>query len=124
MNALDAQGIDWLCDKLTEGWTQRAICAELGIDPSTLCKWIAADAQRSARAREARVSAARAFEERAAEVIEEAVDPFSLAKAKELAHHYRWKASKASPKEYGDKVETVHSGEIDHSLTVSFVAKP
>jgi hypothetical protein len=35
--------------------------------------------------------------------IAQAGDPFELAKAKELAHHYRWRASKIAPKLYGDK---------------------
>ncbi len=110
MNALDEKGLDWLCDELANGQTQRAICADLGINPATLCYWIASDPKRSARTREARISAARLWEERAGQVIEEAQDQFALAKAKELAHHYRWKASKANPKEFGDKVTAEHVG--------------
>lgn len=121
MNALDDKGIDWLCDRITEGAMQREICDELGIGAASLARWIAADPERPARVREARIAAARFYEERAGQVIEEADDQFSLAKAKELAHHYRWKASKASPKEFGDKVETVVSGSLDHNLSVNFV---
>lgn len=33
----------------------------------------------------------------------------------------KWYASKLAPKKYGDKVETTHTGAIDHSLTVNFV---
>lgn len=110
MNALDDKGIDWLCDQLTNGATQRKLCEEIGIDPATMCRWLAADPQRSARAREARIAAARFYEEMAGQVIEEAKDQFGLAKAKELAHHYRWKASKANPKEFGDKVTAEHVG--------------
>lgn len=110
---LDERGIDWLCDKLTDGESQTAIARELGIGIASLSRWIAADPERSARAREARIAAARAFEERAAELIEDAADPFGLAKAKELAHHYRWKASKANPREYGEKIE------IDQKTTIT-----
>ena len=39
----------------------------------------------------------------AVEGIERATDTFELAKAKEIAHHYRWRASKIAPKLYGDK---------------------
>lgn len=113
MNALDEKGIDWLCDKLTEGATQRAICEELGIGIASLGRWIAAEPERSARTREARSAAAREFEERASEGIEAAIDAFALAKAKEMAHHLRWKASKANPREYGDKLE------IDQRTTVT-----
>lgn len=33
----------------------------------------------------------------------------------------KWYASKLAPKKYGDKVETTLTGNVDHSLTVSFV---
>ena len=103
--SLDTLGLDWLCDKLTAGETQTAICAELGMGIATLGRWIAADAERSARVREARIAAARSFDEKAEEGLRLASDPFSLARAKELAHHYRWKASKADPRGYGEKIE-------------------
>lgn len=32
----------------------------------------------------------------------------------------KWYASKLAPKKYGDKVETTHTGSIDHNLTVQF----
>lgn len=35
----------------------------------------------------------------------------------------KWYASKLAAKKYGDKVEQTHTGAIDHSLTVQFVAK-
>ena len=43
-----------------------------------------------------------------------AMEPFELAKAKELAHHYRWTAKCFSPQEFGDKIQA----EIDGTLTV------
>lgn len=113
MNALDLKGIDWLCDQITEGATQREICAELEIGLASLGRWIASKPEHSARVREARISAARVFEEKAGQVIEDAADPFELSKAKELAHHYRWKAAKASPKEYGEKTETVLTATVE-----------
>ena len=44
--------------------------------------------------------------------INNAGDPFELAKAKEAAHHYRWQASKANPKGYGDKLDLTHGGTV------------
>ena len=111
--SLDTLGLDWLCDKLTAGETQTAICLELGMGIATLGRWIAADAERSARVREARIAAARSFDEKAEEGLRLAGDPFSLARAKELAHHYRWKASKADPRGYGEKIE------IDQKTTLT-----
>lgn len=103
--ALDAFGIDKVCDLLMAGDSQRKIAQTVGVGLATLVRWIAADVDRSARAREARIASARQFDEMAEEVLTKASDPFELSKAKELAHHYRWKASKASPKEFGDKIE-------------------
>ncbi|MCY1243810.1 hypothetical protein D9M72_568450 [compost metagenome] len=36
-----------------------------------------------------------------------------MAKARELASHFRWKASKANPREYGEKLE------IDQKTTIT-----
>ena len=94
----------------------------------TLSQWIASDEEHSARAREARIHAARIWDEKALSVIEQALDPFELQRAKELAHHYRWRASKTAPKEYGDKVTQEHTGAnggaITQSIMVSFVSAP
>ena len=46
-----------------------------------------------------------AYDELAQAGIETARDPFELARAKEMAHHYRWRASKVNPGEYGEKLD-------------------
>jgi geranylgeranyl pyrophosphate synthase len=102
---LDSLDIEQLCDRLTAGESQTAIAKSLKVNVATLCRWIAADPQRSARVREARIAASRSFDEMAEQVLKSAKNPFGLAKARELASHYRWKASKANPKEYGEKIE-------------------
>lgn len=107
---LDQLGVDALCDRICAGESQTAIARDLGIGVATLSKWIAAEPERSARVREARISAARSFDEMAEDELRRAEDPFGLAKARELASHYRWKASKANPREYGDKVQQEVSG--------------
>ena len=48
--------------------------------------------------------------ERAETEIRDSADEFELKKAKELAHHYRWKASKIAPRDYGDKLEVNNTG--------------
>ena len=104
-SSLNAYGIDKVCEHLMEGKSQSHIAEQIGVGLASLIRWIAADVERSARAREARIAAARQFDEKAEAELRAASDPFTLAKARELAQHYRWKASKASPKEYGDKIE-------------------
>lgn len=102
---LDQLGVEWLCDRLVDGDTQTQICRKLKIGIASLGRWVVADADRSARVREARIAAARAYDDKAETVLRGARNVFGLAKAKELAHHYRWKASKADPKSYGEKIE-------------------
>lgn len=113
--ALEALDIDSLCDRLIAGESQRQIAESLKIGIASLARWIGDDAypERSARVREARIAAARAFDERAEEELRGATDPFTLARAKELAHHYRWKASKADPRGYGEKIE------VDQRTTIT-----
>ena len=48
-----------------------------------------------------------------------ASDPFELARARELASHYRWKASKADPGQFGDKLETTHKGNVGVSINMT-----
>jgi len=97
--------IDDLCDRVMSGESITAIAAKLGTSKPNLIRWVDADPDRSARAREARVQAAATYDDMALQGIEEASDPFELARAKEKAHHLRWRASKINPREYGDKIE-------------------
>jgi hypothetical protein len=92
-----------ILDAILDGKSIAQICTEIGCNRSMLSRWLAADEQRSARAREARAASAALWDEKATETIELAKDGFELARAKELAHHYRWRASKIAPKEYGDR---------------------
>ena len=55
-------------------------------------------------AREANMVSAAAFDEMAEKAILGATDVLSLAKARELAQHYRWRASKRDVLGFGNKV--------------------
>jgi len=102
---LDQRGVEWLCNQIIDGQSQTSIAQSVGVSLATLSNWIAADIERSARVREARIASSRAYDEKAEQALMDARDPFELAKARELASHYRWKASKTNPKEYGERVE-------------------
>ena len=125
---IEAFGIEAVCERLANGVTMTAIAEEIGVTVGKLSQWIASDEEHSARAREARIHAARIWDEKALSVIEQALDPFELQRAKELAHHYRWRASKTAPKEYGDKVTQEHTGAnggaIEVHSTVTLVRAP
>lgn len=101
----DEMGIDALCERIIAGESQTAIAKSIGVSIATLFNWISRDSERSARARDARRTAAGSFADMAVQVLSDASDVFELTKARELASHYRWQASKANPKEFGDKIE-------------------
>lgn len=112
---VDRIGLDDLCRMIADGMTMTAIAKKLGVSFGTLSNWIAADAERSARVREVRSATARLWDEMAVDRLERAKSPFQLAKAKEIAFHYRWRSSKIAPADYGDKVDVNHAGEIAHT---------
>lgn len=114
--ALAALGMDAICQAIQDGKSMRDISASVGVSVGSLAAWLAADPERSARAREARRITAQIHEEDAARAIEEAKDMFELARAREIAQHKRWRASKIDPKNYGDKLEL--AGDKESPLTV------
>lgn len=101
---LDAAGIEHICEQIIAEKTMTAVAEEIGVSIGSLIVWIEADPERSARAREARRFTARLCDERAMQALEQAEDPFNLAKAREKAQHWRWRASKIAPREYGEKM--------------------
>ena len=109
-NKIDAYGLDAICSDIIGGESMTAICGRIGVHISSLIEWIEADGQRSARARAARALSARVWDQKAEEVIASAPDKFGLEKARELAHHYRWRAKAIAPREYGDRVTNEHTG--------------
>ena len=119
---------DGVTERLSTGVTLTQIAKDAGVSIGFLLQWIAADENRSARAREARAQAAKLWDEKALDVIEQAADPFELQRARELAQHYRWRASKAAPKDYGDKmtqeVTGANGGALQVASTVTFVRPP
>jgi hypothetical protein len=112
-SALDAVGIDQVCTWILEGRPMYAIAAEIGVSDGAFYKWFEADSERSARVKEARVKAGTSYVDKAERVIAEALEPFGLAKAKELAHHYRWKAKAVNPAQWGDKQQVDLNAKID-----------
>lgn len=125
VDRINAFGLSAICEAILQPKPQRLIAEDLGVSPGSLVAWIAADPERSARVREARAQTALMWDDKATHVIEEAKDQFELAKAKELAHHYRWRAAKIAPREYGDKVDVNHGGQdgnpVNMNWTIDFV---
>lgn len=97
--------IDSVCGLIESGQSLTKIALAYGLGRTTLTDWVARDPDRSARVREARVASGEASADMAEQVLEAADTPFELAKARELASHYRWRASKTTPATYGDRVQ-------------------
>jgi hypothetical protein len=120
---MDKYGLDAVCEALGERKTLTAIAEEAGVSMGSLLTWIAADPERDARVRETRQAMARIWDEQAEQGIREAKDPFELSRAKELAHHFRWRASKIAAREYGDRVQ--HANDPDNPMPApQFILQP
>ena len=108
---LDALGVDAVCEMIVDGASYAHIASSAGVSKSAFIAWVARDADRSARVREARILSAQTFDELAELSISQASDVFELSRAKELAHHYRWRAAKRSPEYRENKgVEVTGAG--------------
>lgn len=99
---LNAFGIDAVCGAIVEGKMLREIARRAGVSISKLLFWLAADPGRSIRAREARALSAWMYDERAEQVLLEAKTSEQIQRARELAHHYRWRSAKIAPS-YADR---------------------
>ncbi len=119
VDKLDAYGLEAICADILFPITMLAIAEKIGVSQGSLIAWIGANPERSARAKEARTQTAQMWDEKATAVIELAPDQFELSRAKELAHHYRWRASKIAPRDYGDKVAIGGADDLPPIKTLS-----
>lgn len=110
-----ALDIDKICDDIIEGLTYRQMAGKYKVALSTLFDFIH-KAEHSARAKSAISISASMYADKAEEVLIAAEsDKNEIQRARELAQHYRWKASKRNPKDYGNN----NSTEITGSLSVT-----
>lgn len=117
---LDRLGLDEFLEMLcSEGMSLTGIANEVGVSVGSVLTWIDSDPERSARVREARASMAKLWDERAEDEIRQSEDEFTLKKAKELAHHFRWRAKAIAPREYGDHVEVRGAVTLEHLVAAS-----
>lgn len=107
---LNAKGIDSVCLDIAGGTSMNQIARTLGVGIGRLFDWIDSDPTRAARVRTARAQSAKFWDEKAEEELRKATDPLEFSKARELAHHFRWRAKMVAPKEYGDKIVQEHTG--------------
>ena len=110
--------LDDIVGRIECGETLTSVAESLGMPRSTLMHRIG-QLDASARVEAARKVGAAAYAEKAETVISSAEDAFELAKAKELAHHYRWQASKANPATFGDRVQQ----DVTHNIKEGLAAR-
>lgn len=113
---LEMIGDDAFCERVVKGESVGEIADSLDMARQTVWNWIEADVGRSARVRKCLESSAHAYDEMACQVLKDLKSDSTQAdvsRARELASHYRWRASKRNPKTYGDKLDLNHSGKID-----------
>jgi hypothetical protein len=103
-NRLESIGIDAVCAMIGDGQSITSIAESVGTTFGVLQAWLNNNPDYSARAREVRIATARYWDEKAESVIKDSSDNLTFSQARELAHHYRWRAAKIAPKEYGDKI--------------------
>lgn len=97
--------IETIIELITEGKTYREIAMDLKV-PKTVLMDFTANPDHSARVREALEYSADTYADKAEQVLIDAKSNLvEIQRAKELAQHYRWKASKRSPKRFGDRLE-------------------
>lgn len=110
--------IDLICEDLIEGIVYEDIAKKYSVSYGTLHAFISNN-DNSARVIVARQQSADAFDTKAERVLmdlQAGGTNADIARARELASHYRWRASKRNPKVFGDKVEL--SGNADAPLQI------
>lgn len=111
MRKLDKIGVEQVCEMIRNGQPYREIAETAAVSVGALIAWLNADRERSARVREARSLTAAWWDQQAEYEIRTAPEtPEGIAKARELAQHFRWRSKMVDPANYGDKVDLHHRG--------------
>jgi hypothetical protein len=126
-----------LCDGIATGKSSRAMCEQVGISQTTFWKWLQIDTEFMEQYARAKERCADFYAEQTLEIADESandwqiredgsryVDNEAVQRSRLRIDARKWYASKVAPKKYGDKVETVHSGDpanpIQKHITISF----
>lgn len=104
--------IDNIVEMILDGKTYREIAATLKCALTTLHDFTS-KSEHHPRIREALEYSANTFDDQAEQVLKDAKGTLpEIQRARELAQHYRWKASKRNPARFADKIQTEHSGQV------------
>lgn len=103
--------LETIVEMILQGDSYKTIAQRLNIGLTKLHEFTS-NTNHSARVREALIISASTFDDKAEQVLIDAKrDMVEIQRARELAQHYRWKASKRAPRVYGDKLDLTTDGE-------------
>lgn len=111
--------IDEILDMIYEGLSTRQVAQSLSVSTRTLNAYVMLP-ENIELYKKALQDSGDSYADKAEEVLLNA-DPITveISRARELAQHYRWMASKRSPKKYGDKLDVTTDGEkIQSQVTI------
>lgn len=113
MAKLKHTDIDGIVEMIIDGKTFRQIAKHYGVSLSTFDDYTK-KTEHSARVGEALMISAATYADKAEEVLQEITkdsNTIEMARARELAQHYRWKSAKRNPRMFGDKVDVTSNGQ-------------
>jgi hypothetical protein len=119
-----AFGVRQIADWMSCGQSQVSIARACGVSISSMSDFCRLP-ENQPIIEQGRRDAAKYWDDRVDEVMDSPMEtPGQIARARELAQHYRWRAKCYDKKRYGDKQEVEHSGTMAQNLTVEFVKAP
>ncbi len=122
---LEAFGEDGIIDLIAEGKSYREIADLAGASATRVSRYLSANPQRSARAKDARRQSAQAEDDLALAAIEKlgaSSKPGDIARAREEAQHRRWRSKVRDPETYGDRVALEHGVQGDTAALMGELA--
>lgn len=99
-----------ICDRIAQGESLGAICADHGISPNTVRRWLDAESAFSARYARARQMQAEVLAEKIRSVADLCTTETAAGDRVKIGA-YQWLAGRLDPKRWGDRVENVVVGQ-------------
>lgn len=118
------ENADEVIEMIREAKTYEEIQKKFGVHPKYLSDFIV-NSEYSARVRDAQKESAETIAAKAEKVLlelEKGCDTAEIARARELAHHYRWLAAKKNPQRFGDSTK-IQAEVKDTSSTSSWLGE-
>lgn len=119
MSEYHGQSIDALLDRVASGDSVAKIAREMGVSRQALHQWLT-NADKPNYLEAQRMSADGLMDKAEDAILNEDLD---IARARELANHYRHVAKARAPERYGDRVKQEHSGPNGGPVQISHIER-